>query len=130
MDKFEINYLNSVFKTNADLKRFLENEKKIVIPEVTSRGVTTEYLMKVSTDAVYTLSEETYRHYRKDDHVVATKQELINEIEHIIKPKKLGFDAEMPNKEWLVDCLYSIKPTHQFFQQISLPIPEREFAKG
>lgn len=117
MENINKKLLNSLLKTNCHLKKFLERSKNIVLPQVPDRGVTTEWLMKVARDEVFTISDEIYRRsprlLQKGFNKAKIHQYLVQEA-----GMTTGFDDKsLPSKEWLLDCLYSLNPHHIVFQR-------------
>jgi len=129
MEIYNAQYLNAYFKSNEDLKDYLEREMKIVLPSLPQRGVTTNWLLKVAREEVFVLPEGKYQHFRGRLHKKATKQEIHQFILDELKTIGTGFDDEcLPEKSWLLDLLYSINSKHPLFERISDNIP-REFPK-
>ena len=116
MEQFDINYLNTLFRNNEELKSYLEHAKKIILPSAKDKGCTTNYLLKVAKDEVFTLNREQYRHYTGKLFMKAKKAELSTYLSELIGDKPTGFtDDSLPAKEWLVDCIYSLDPNHPIF---------------
>lgn len=104
-----------IFKNNRELKEFLEEAKKIVLPDKMA-GITTSWLMRVSRDEVFTISREKYRHYKFPLRHCHSKMDLVKYISEEAGIT-LGFEgSKLPSKEWLIDCLYSIQPDHVCFR--------------
>lgn len=129
MEYVDIRVLNVFFKDNKNLKEHLERTKKIVLPPVCKNGsMTTKWLLQVARNEVFTIPEEKFRHYRGTLRKSVTKQELNS---YIIQESGMptGFsESSLPDKEYLVDCLYSLKQDHELFKTIddslSLLVPE------
>lgn len=116
METVDIRYLNTFFKKNKDLLKFLEQTKNICLPNANDKGVTTAYLMKVVRGEVFTISKEKYKKFRGDIQNV-TKAELNNWITEECG-MSTGFELDLlPSKKWLLNCLYSLNPEHIIFQQ-------------
>ena len=66
-------------------------------------------------------TNNSYAPLRKDIRVgncpeYVSSLQILEEIELAIKPKSTGLDYEhLPNKSWLVNVLYTLKPSHKFF---------------
>lgn len=119
MEQFDIRYLNAFFKSNEDLKVYLEKSKKIVLPSVRDKGVTTNYLLKVANDEVLAIPAEKYKHFTGNLSKSLTKAELHTYLLELTGDISTGFsDDALPKKSWLIDCIYSIKPTHTIFETI------------
>lgn len=107
------------FKSNGALKEYLEKEKKIVLPPITcSRDVTTDWLYLVARNEVFTISQEKFQHYTGSLKRLVNKQQLNS---YLIQESGMptGFsDNKLPSKEYLIDCLYSIKADHELFRSI------------
>jgi len=116
MDKIDLNYLNAFFKTNEDLREYLEIKKKIVLPSSKNKGVTTRYLMMVAKDEVLTIPEDRYRHFRGQLQKSAPKTDIHDMILEI-STKATGFTSEnLPDRAWLLDMLFSLDPKHELFK--------------
>ena len=116
MDKHDIRYLNAFFKSNYDLKVFLEKSQKIVLPPVKQKGITTNYLLKVARDEVFTIPQDTHKHFTGTLSKSVTKLELHAHLKELIGDKVTGFaDDALPSKSWLLDCIYTQNQAHPIF---------------
>ena len=83
------------------------------LPEINSKAISENYLKSVVQKDVYILKLESMKTGKLLRS--ATVLELIEEIGKLAG-KPLGFDIfTAPDKDWLVNVLYTLKPTHPFF---------------
>lgn len=129
MEKFDLRELNAYFKSNEDLRRFLEKTKHIILPDTSLRGVTTAYLLQAARGEILTIPKEKYKHFRGELQKRATKSEVHAMILQMTD-KGTGFTEDnLPSKEWLLDCLYSLDENHPLFDTIEDKV-SREFPPG
>lgn len=130
MDKYGISGLKTFSRINKDLKEHVEKAQQIVLPPI-SRNMrfSKKWLIKAANNEVFIISQDKFRHYEPVLMKTVTKQELNN---YIIQEsgKPTGFaENALPDKNYLIDCLYSIKPDHELFRTIdetlALLIPEK-----
>lgn len=128
METFSLANLNTYFKSKEDLRVFLEKQKKVVLPISTERGVTTEWLLKVATGQVLTISKDCYKHVREKLQKHYTREEL-NHFLGQLTDKGTGFTTpDLPPKEWLVDCIFSLDSNHVIFESPEVEVL-RQFPK-
>ncbi len=107
-------------------------EKGYYLPDIRSRIITTDYLVKVSKGINFGIKSDQIKSHLlvpkdrfvcKDLTANASVFELIEEINKIIVQSgylRLGITHEKPaNKAWLTNVLSTLKPYQEFFSQVA-----------
>ena len=129
MESHNIHYLNTFFRNNKDFGRYLERVKNIYLPKLIDGVATTSYLMKAARGEVFTLSRDKLRNFNGEIQPI-TRFEL-NELLFQESGMPTGFENHsLPNKKWLLDCLYSINPDHDIFRRGVQPEATVEMVEG
>lgn len=119
MEHGDLKAMKAYLKDSKKFKEYLEKTKKIVLPPISKRSnAIAKYLQQVARDEVLTVPQEKFRHYTGPLKRLVNKQKLNH---YLIEASGMptGFaENELPEKEYLVDCLYSIKPDHDLFKTI------------
>lgn len=120
MEHVDNRELNEFLRNTKNLKVYLEKTKKIVLPPSLKKndGVSRKWLLRVAKDEVFTISEEKFRHYEGTLKRPVSRHDLNT---YIIQASGMptGFaELSLPDKGYLIDCLYSIKPDHEVFETI------------
>jgi len=130
MDTFDLKELNAYFKSNEDLRLYLEAQKKIVLPFSQQKGITTDYFLQVAQEKVLTIPEAQYKPFRGVLAKKATKSEIHDQLVLLAQGKSTGFtEGRLPSKQWLLDCLHSLDCKNAIFRRLEEKIP-REFPEG
>jgi hypothetical protein len=115
MNPYPLNILNKIFPSKQTLYDILENspEYGFKLPSYSSKAVTIKYLMAVANEEVFLIKKVDYKE-------IKTKS-CLSKVDYFAELGKmrqnLGFDIHnLPDKKWLKNCLFSIKPDHPFFE--------------
>ena len=119
--KLYLETLKSLFPTKQVLYAVLERGTyNFVLPARKSSGVTIKYLMKAASRSIFTIDKSKYQKAPQ----VLLKSFIIDELLIILKnitKQELGFEeCKYPNKEWVLNCIYSIDKNHDIFSIRSL----------
>jgi len=110
-----ISLLNKFIKNQAWLYDILQKQKGFLHTDSKSKDVTDKYLFWVLRQEIFTIMREKCSVPPKLSRR-ATVVDLI-EILTSLTQLPLGFDClTPPNKEWLIQAIYHLKPTHEIFQ--------------
>jgi hypothetical protein len=100
------------------------------LPEETKKTITVEYLYGVITQKYFSMKREEVKHSQTYKYV--SKIDAYFELKRCAT-KELGFEINtLPNKLWMMDCLFTLQPGHSFFQppqsvDIKRPFPAEFF---
>jgi len=125
----DLNTLSHYIPTKRALYDILSNEKGLYLPAYTSQAINEEYLIQVMKNEIKRfLRAEIKICYFTQSH---SKRELLEELGKACNPHKLGLtEKTMPDKEWLVNCLFHLKPDHSFFKRPTMLRIERSIPHG
>ena len=115
MQDYDNQFLNSFLKNKRFTYDFLTSVQGLYLPCITSKAITEDYLLKVLKKTVTTIARANINPAPEVRKKVST-QELLEEIGKLTGEKNLGFDLyNMPDKEYLLNILFSLKKDHPFF---------------
>lgn len=115
MQDYSRSLLNQLLPSKKNLFDVLEHAPNFLLklPSVSSRAVTVEYLLGVANQKYFAIKKSDYNQFvrklpfEKFDYFVELKKFVQN----------LGFDENnLPDKKWLKNVLFSVKPKHHFFE--------------
>lgn len=114
--EFDIETLKAFLPKKEVLYTILKRASyNFALPSFKSSGVTVEYLFRVAERRVFTIEKTKYRTAPKVLKKNITIDELKTELEKITD-KELGFVVcKYPDREWLLNSIYSLKPDHSIF---------------
>ena len=115
----QINFFFALSGKMEDLYSYIESKMNLYLPKINSKCMTEKYLESTLKKHVITIENK----YKKSIIYcsVATKQEIIREIEKILfnimderfQKKPLGFDeTNPPDKLWLKNLLFLLNDKH------------------
>ncbi len=113
-ESHDINLISRFLPNKEALYRVLV-QKDNYLPDLTSKACTEEYLLGVARGQLYCLKNSQLRNYQLWKDLKKTKLELYHEIKSKVE-KPLGFDLNgLPDKQYLINILYSIDSENRFF---------------
>lgn len=115
MNSYPTQAINKLIPSKNDLYFVLSDSPDFALklPSLTSKAVTISYLLNVSNGAVFSIKKASYREYNRKSYL--NKIDYFAELGKLIE--NLGFDIDtLPDKAWLKNALFSIKPDHEFFK--------------
>ena len=116
MSQFSLNsisYLNFLLPSKQALYDILVHKKKYYMPSFESSCITDKYLLKVAKKQVFSISETSVKIGHLNMKLFVS--DLMNILKEIVE-MPLGMDENhSPNKEWLINCICTLKPSHQIF---------------
>ena len=115
--------LARIILNKESLYKIMSVDKGIYLPDIVYGGVLLGVVRKIY---FYVLSDKI-KVFQME--IPQTKEEIFLEILKM-NPGLMGFDMEsLPDKQWLLNVLYTLKHNHKFFYE---PISEltREFPEG
>ena len=117
--------LNSLLGSIEDFYNRL-SVRGIYLPNRDKRCISTDYMLGVLKGEYFSLKRSDVKFcfpLKK-----ASKLDLCQYLTEAIHPNRLGFKlTHLPNRQWLENCLFTIKPDHPLFKKPEMPIKEREF---
>jgi hypothetical protein len=125
---YDIETLNNYLANKRAAYEFLSQDKGYYLPAYQTAAITEDYLKGILTDE--------FEHFIRNEIKICywtkkvSKLELLAELAKVCK-LPLGITEKMlPNKEWLINCLFSRDPENKFFKNIpDIPIV-RELPSG
>ena len=106
--------LNELFPSKASIYNTLI-EIGYSLPCQDKSKMTSEYLFKVFNNIVFTIRRKEMKFgfsFRK-----TSKAELIQILDNLTPNCQLGFDElHPPDRDWLINCIYTLKPDHNIFE--------------
>jgi hypothetical protein len=90
-------------------------EKGYYLPDIRSRIITTDYLVKVSKGINFGIKSDQIK-----SHPLERKRwsslDMVSWLSNRLYPLELGFSSnKLPNRKWLLDVVWSIEPKHEIF---------------
>ena len=117
MNDYSIQVINRLIPSKSDLYSILTTSPdfEFKLPAFTSKTVSISYLLNAANGQVFTIKKAQY----KECHL----KSYLNKIDYFAKlgelVPNLGFDIDtLPDKKWLKDVLFSIKPDHDYFRSV------------
>ena len=112
----DIKQLNSIVKTNEDFYDLIKEKRAYYLPKFNSPCITQDYLMLCAQNKVFTITYGEVKWTLKRIVQKKTRAELVDILASLSKSRPLGFDARKPpNKEWLVNSIHTLNPSHEIF---------------
>ena len=92
------------------------------LPNINSSAVTVAYLLKLASREYYSLNKDKHRRAPRIIDKTLNFDDLLKELAKVVKGQ-LGFETEKcPNRQWVLDCLYSEAPSHPIFFKNSFTV--------
>ena len=111
---FDLSFLGHFIPNLQAFYDILSENKGYFLPKFNSKCITEDYLLSVAKKEVWAIKKEGLKFgtLRKK----AFTPELIDILQSKVD-KPLGFTQErIPNKEWLIHCLYSVDSQNEVFK--------------
>lgn len=124
--------LKIYFPKKEAVYKLLEREGyDYILPSLNSTGVTVQYLLDLASEKIYGLKKENFKKAPELKDKSLTVEDLLKLLSKIVK-KDLGFDFHrLPNKEWVLNCIYSENPKNDIFlrsdQTLVHAVPRKYF---
>ena len=119
----EIHKINSLLPSKRalyDMLKYPNGGFQLYLPKFKTLAVSVEWLLQIVKTKVISIKLTDVKPGQLLFRV--TKWELAEKIENLGKGK-LGFiGTELPEKEWLVNVLHTLKPDHRFFMSPEIVI--------
>jgi len=123
MVELTLDELKTFFPTKAVLYEVLDGSSyNFYLPHINSSAVTVSYLLELASRDCYFLTKEKHRKAPRIVDKSFNIDDLMKELIKIVKIP-LGFETDKyPNRQWLLDCLYSENPNHPIFFKNSFTV--------
>lgn len=128
MTSYDLKQLSSFLPNKKAVYDYLYEVKNLYLPDYDSQAVTEEYLKGVLMEDYETFNRNNIRISYCTKPV--TKLEILHALTPLC-PKPLGINEnQLPDKFWLLNCLYSRNSNHNLFQKITDITFNRELPEG
>jgi hypothetical protein len=92
-----------------------------VLTDIKSKAITSKYLIGILNEELFTISENECKRYSLRLMENAPNPSLLEAPRTSQKPLRFS-EEHPPNKEWLVDVLFSVNPNNSLFDRAVIPI--------
>jgi len=120
----DIRQLNVFVKTNRNFYELIKEKRQLYLPDLISAYINQGCLLQLAKREVFSIPYSQVKWLVRTPMQKKTRAELVD-ILSSLSSKPLGFDADhAPNKEWLLNCIHSLRPNHEIFAK-----PEEEIIR-
>lgn len=114
MEQHSRTLMNQLLPSKRNLYDVLEHAPEFLLklPSINSKAVTINYLLGIANGQIYCIKKAEYNEFKRS--LPYEKFDYFIEIKKYTQ--SLGFHEEsLPDKTWLKNVLFSIRPNHPFF---------------